>query len=165
MYKRSKFIALLLLFCLLNSCGKLAESQETDHFHAQKLTSENYINVRFIQSGTTYPIRMNCIVSDIEESKNEIFFKKITDGKFIQQFVNTYQAFELSTENHSTDFRITAFVHQKDKKTDTLCFGEDYGTYVNGIKMDDNTPLLPALKQRIHYKTTFRTKEEILNED
>ncbi len=124
-----------------------------------KEVSENYINVRFIQENTTYPIRMDCISSDIEESVEEIFFKKITDTIFIKQFVETYQEFKPSTENHSTDFRITAFVHQKDKKTDTLCFGEDYGTYLNGAKMDDNSLLLYALKKQISYETTFRTKE------
>ncbi|TPV35994.1 hypothetical protein FJ651_03490 [Paucihalobacter ruber] len=126
--------------------------------------NHKYINVHFIQSGTTFPISMDCNFNGNEnEQTGNLFYKKITDKSFIDRFYNEYESLKVSSVNKNhPDNRIMAFVHYNDKKTDTLCFGESYGIMINGIRMNDSEKLLKMLKDKIEYEATNKTTEEIL---
>ena len=140
-------------------------SISTLFFNCNNKKSNKYINVHFIQSGTTFPVSMDCKFNGNEnEQTGDLFYKKITDESFINTFYEKYKKLEVNHENkNSPNNRIMAFVHYENRKIDTLCFGENNGIMLNGIRMNDSPELLSHLKDKIDYHSTFKTKEEILN--
>lgn len=145
-----KCLSLSIIFTILLSC--------------EDSKNNKYINIHFIQSGTNFPVSMNCSFSGNEnEQTGNLFYKKITDVSFINDFYKEYKSLQADSENKNhPDNRIMAFVHYSDKKIDTLCFGESYGVMVNGVRMVDSPKLLPMLKDKINYDSTFKSKDEIL---
>ncbi|MCH2196356.1 hypothetical protein [Kordia sp.] len=143
-----KSLFLLLIFTIIFNCE---DSQK-----------DKYINIHFIQSGTSFPVSMDCTFSGNEnEQIGDLFYKKITDVLFIDKFYNEYKNLEADSENKNhPDNRIMAFVHIDGKKTDTLCFGENHGLMINGIRVNDSEKLLKMLKDKIEYKTTYKSLDE-----
>ncbi|MCH2195852.1 hypothetical protein [Kordia sp.] len=151
-FSLGKYFLILLTFSF--SCEK---SNEVDK-------NIDYINVYFIQKGTTYPIRIDCsFVADQERSIEEIHYKKITNNEFIDKFLSLKNVLTESKDSKPVDSKIKVFIKYKNNKKDSICFGAYHGIEIDGVKMNDSEELLEVLKNEINYDNTFRSLDEILN--
>lgn len=150
--QRNKIFSLIILVTIFTiiSCG----NSKTEN------TETQYFDVYFIQKGTTIPISMGCI-NEIKD-KN-IFFQVINNDVFSTNFNKVLKSLTISKTKKNVDVRITVYSKFKNKKTDTICFGENNGIVLNGITMNDSDELLRLLKNEINYETTFKSLEEVLD--
>jgi len=103
--------------------------------------------------GISTPYDYSCEMISKQFLEDDMNYKKITDRKIVEPFMKMYDNYKVSTDSVGMNIRIKVLIHSKNN-TDTLCMGENFNTYKNGIKMIDNTELLNYLKKIIDYDNT-----------
>lgn len=137
-----KAIFYILIFLLFYSCKKTDE-----------ITSKKSLEVYYMGPGISTPYDYSCEMISKQFLEDDMNYKKITDRKIVEPFMKMYDNYKVSTDSVGMNIRIKVLIHSKNN-TDTLCMGENFNTYKNGIKMIDNTELLNYLKKIIDYDNT-----------
>ena len=138
-----KGLLCLLPILLFFNCKKAGEDK-----------AESFLEVYYMAPRISTPYDYSCGMISEEFLKDELNYKKITDKKNVEQFIELYDDYKASTDSIGMNIRIKVVVHQKNN-TDTLCMGEHFNTYKNGVKMVDNIQLLTHLKKVIDYDNTI----------
>jgi len=160
------YAVVILSFFFINCINKEKDENNsrltsTEIVVPDKQKIDKFINVYFIQKGTTFPMRLGCVSTkdDGEPSKN-MFYRKVSEQNFMDDFTQNYNELTISNEQSDIDVRIKVFVHFGNKMVDTLCLGEHHGIVKNGTRMKDSVEFLNLVKKGIKYETTFRDSFE-----
>jgi hypothetical protein len=137
-----KTIFCLLVFFLFFNCKK-ADSDK----------GENSLEIYYLGPGVSTPYDYSCGMISKQFLKDDINYKRITDKKIIAPFMKMYENYKGSQDSNAMNIRIKVLIHSINK-TDTLCMGEHFNTYLNGVKMIDNKKLLNYVKKNIDYDST-----------
>ncbi|MBQ0047388.1 MAG: hypothetical protein KBT33_07735 [Prevotellaceae bacterium] len=116
----------LLLFALLSSC-RLENYQE-----------EIYPNIEFVYEEKG--VQTFNAIRDPEILLSDPFRADtiVTDSSIVKCFINSINKLENYSENQSIDIRVVSIIHFSDSTKKTICFGENWGTMVDGkYKCDD----------------------------
>lgn len=99
------------------------------------------------------PFSYPCSMISTDVLKEEINYKKIDDEKVFKKVSDLFNSYEASKDSAGINTRIKVLIH-RNSITDTLCLGEYFSTYKNGVKVKDNEQLLSLIKETIDYKNT-----------
>jgi hypothetical protein len=116
-------------------------------------TTTDYIEIFYMGPNISTPFSYPCSMISKEALKDDINYKKIDDEQQVKKFMGLYNKYETTVDSGGVNIRIKILVHNS-SKTDTLCLGEHFNTYKNGIKMQDNKQLLNYVKDIIDYENT-----------
>lgn len=116
--------------------------------------NEQYLEIYYMAPNVSTPYSYPC--SKIYEDKlNErINYRKIDDPKQYKEFINLFNQYQITNDSTGINARIKVLVYSQ-SKTDTLCLGEHFNTYKNGLKMKDNQQLLKYVKEIIDFENTI----------
>ena len=118
-----------------------------------KLDNENFLEFYYLEPGINSPFNYSCEMISKRVFEDKINYKKIVTANSVKRFMSMYEAYKISPDTSNGDIRIKVIIHQREK-IDTLCLGENFRTYKNGIKVYDNQELLKYLKTLIDYENT-----------
>ena len=116
------------------SCSSNDKLMEMAIYHTPQEVTANYA--------------ISCVTFD-GEFESIIQSKKISDQETLQQFDNLIDGLSNGKETDVEDIRIKVLLRYFDR-TDTLCFGEFFGVFLNGNEMTDNPELLLTIKEMIY---------------
>jgi len=118
-----------------------------------KKDTSKYLEFFYMGPNISTPFGYPCFMISEDILKDDINYKKIDDAEQFEKFMSLYDKYETTDDTIGMDIRIKIVVHNN-QKTDTLCLGEYFYTYKNGVKMKDNKELLNYVKEIIDYKNT-----------
>ncbi|MDR6969675.1 hypothetical protein J2X31_003709 [Flavobacterium arsenatis] len=131
---------IIYLFCsFFLNCDNKKESQ--------------YLEIYYMGPNISTPYSYSCSEIYEDKSKEKINYKKIDDQQQVKTFMNLFNQYQISNDSSGIDSRIKILIYNK-SKIDTLCLGEYFNTYRNGIKVEDNKQLLNFVKEIIDYENT-----------
>jgi len=136
-----KKIIYLLLLPVVFSCNSCVKKVYSD-----------YLEFYYLRPGIRTPYGYSCGMMSKKILGEDVNFKMIDDKADFDKFISLYNKYEISKDSGSIDTRIRVFIHHK-KKIDTLCLGENFNTYKNGIRMKDNKELLNLIKELTEFNT------------
>lgn len=137
---------LIIVFSLLFfSCEKKSSINSNESI-------EVYYMRPYVSTYFSYP----CGMISKAALKDEIHFKEFKDSATINKFIKIYNNYEIEPNpDDRLDARIRVIINTKEIK-DTLCLGENFYTFINGIKYKDNKEMLDFIKKIIDYENTPR---------
>lgn len=116
--------------------------------------SSQYLEVYYLGPNISTPMSYPCGMIADYALKDDLNYKKIDDEinfKKINTLCNRYEKVEDTT---GIDARIKVIIHNEGK-VDTLCLGEYFNTYKNGVKVKDDKEMLDLIKKLIDYENTI----------
>ncbi|WP_281987692.1 hypothetical protein [Aquimarina aggregata] len=116
------------------------------------------IDIYYLPNDTTTQTPVDCS-SLYGDWKPELQNHKINKNKTLKniEYLLTHLNNEVEeSKNLSQDVRIRCMIHFKNKKTDTLCLGESFDTYLNGQKVQDVPELFSLLKKELDYENSYK---------
>lgn len=116
--------------------------------------SLEYLEFYYMGPNISTPYGYSCSMISEEKLKESINYKKIVDKKSFNMFMKLYNQYETTNDSVGMNIRIKVLIHN-DSKIDTLCLGEHFNTYKNGVKMKDNEELLKYIKEILDYENTI----------
>jgi len=117
-----------------------------------KKVSSDYLEFYYLRPGIRTPYGYSCGMMSKKFLGEDVNFKMINNKADFDKFISLYNNYEISKDSGSIDTRIRVFVHYKNK-TDTLCLGENFSTYKNGVRMKDNIELLNLIKELTEFNS------------
>lgn len=112
-----------------------------------------YLEIYYMGPHISTPYSYSCSEIYEDESKEKINYKKIDDQQHVKTFISLFNEYKVYDDSSGINSRIKVLVHNK-SKVDTLCLGEYFNTYKNGVKVKDNKKLLDFVKEIIDYENT-----------
>ncbi|WP_264538218.1 hypothetical protein [Flavobacterium sp. N1736] len=112
-----------------------------------------FLEVFYIGPNVSTPMSYSCSMLSKGILKEEINYKKIVDKNMYEKLISLSNTYKESNESDRINARIKVLIHYKNK-VDTLCFGEHFDTYKNGVKVTDNKEILTFVKKMIDYENT-----------
>lgn len=123
------------------------------------------LDVTYMQSGIHIAVSLGCVVSYLKNrsidqtyysKKSGLFYNKIRERDFLNNFKDELENLSKSiNDKNIIDGRISVLINYSNKKIDTLCMGENFGTLLNNQLMNDSPDLFKILKKRIRYELAF----------
>ena len=123
-------------------------------FNCNYKNSSEYLEFFYIEPNVSTPYSYPCNMISEEILGESINYKKIDDKQQFKKIMNLYNQYEITNDSTGINTRIKILIHSQ-LKTDTLCLGEYFNTYKNGVKMKDNQQLLKYTKEIIDYENTI----------
>ena len=113
-----------------------------------------YLEIYYMNPKVSTPYSYPC--SNIYEDRlnQSINYRKIDNLQHYKKFITLFNEYQITNDSEGINARIKVLIYSK-SKIDTLCLGEYFNTYKNGIKMKDNEQLLKFVKEIIDFENTI----------
>jgi len=121
-------------------------------------TTEESISIHYMRP-YVQTISYNCEMINKEALGEDINYKTFSDSITISKFLNIYKKYEIEPDqDDNINARIRVVINTS-KIKDTLCLGEGFNTFINGVKYKDNKEMYLFITKLIDYENTPRPKK------
>lgn len=123
-------------------------------FCCSSKNKSQYLEIYYLGPNISTPMSYPCEMIAEYALKEDLNYKKIDNEIDFKSFIKLYNNYEKIEDLTGIDARIKVIIHDEGK-IDTLCLGEYFNTYKNGLKVKDNKEMLHLIKKLIDYENTI----------
>ena len=126
----------------------------------EKDSNIDNLEVFYLPEGTTTDIPIECNHLYPSMFEFDLLQKTFVKQSILKKFKDRLLNLTISEDKPDMDIRIRIMINYANKKVDTLCLGEYFGTYLNGKRMIDDQELLRMVKNEIYRRLVNQLFEE-----